>query len=132
MITQEQILDLLLDACPSFREPFNAANAKDMELPYLVSGEFARHLLHLYQANKLDEFPKVAEMIENMHINGDDYVKTFVTIGILEDLQNSWADTVNPEKFSVFLLPVSLKYWHSLNKFWKGETPMVSSDVKKL
>lgn len=129
MIEKERLSSLLLEACPSFKATYDAS--KDKDLDYMIASAFARHLLNLYKANKTEEFSKVSELIENLHVAGDDYVKEYATIGILEDIQNIWGnDKTDPEKFAAFLLPVSLKYWHSLNKFWKGGIPIVGSDIE--
>lgn len=71
-------------------------------------------------------------MIEDFHTDGDDYVKEYATIGILEGIQNVWGNNdTDPENFAKFLLPISKQYWDSLNKFWNGEVPIVGSDIEK-
>jgi len=42
----------------------------------------------LEKANRTEEFPAVFEIIERMHLEGDDYVKEAATIGMLEGIQN--------------------------------------------
>jgi len=129
MIIKEQIAIKLLEACPSFKEKYDASDSKDLD--YVIAGKFAYHLLELYKSKKLDEFSKIAQLIEELHISGDGYVKEYATIGILESIQNVWGHSeTDPEKFTEFLLPVSLKYWNSLNKFWNGEIPVVGSDIE--
>lgn len=119
---------MLLESCPSFETTYELSDNK--ELHYVIAGDFARHLLDLYQKNKTNEFKAIAQMVENLHIYGDHYVKEYATIGILESIQNVWGNNnVNPENFARFLHPVSLKFWNSLNKFWSGEAPFVGSDV---
>lgn len=128
MIEKQQITSLLLEACPSFKKTYEAFDDKDLN--YAVAGELAHHLLDLYKNNKTEEFSKLARLIEEFHTKGDSYVKEYATIGILEDIQNVWGNNkTDPEKFAVFLLPVSLKYWKSLNNFWDGKIPNVGSDV---
>lgn len=128
MINKNQLPTLLIKACPSFKAVLDGSD--DQELHYMVAGDFARHLLDLYTAQQLEEFSKVAELIEDLHINGDEYVKEYATIGILEGIQNVWGNHgSDPEKFAPFLLPVNLKYWHSLNRFWNGEIPFVGFDI---
>lgn len=130
MIEKQHIPTLLIKACPSFKAVLDTCD--DQELHYMVAGDFAHHLLQLYSAQKLEEFPDVAKLIEELHINGDEYVKEYATIGILEGIQNVWGNNgSDPEKFAAFLLPVSLKYWQSLNRFWNGEIPVVGIDVEK-
>ncbi len=120
---------MLLEACPSFQAVYDKAD--DHDLPYIIAGEFARHLLALYKNNNTTEFTDVAALIEKLHIDGDSYVQEFATIGILEGIQNVWGNNgVQAQDFSSYLLPVSQKYWDSLNDFWDGKVPYVGSDVE--
>lgn len=129
MIKKEHITTKLLEACPSFQPVYDASD--DKELDYIIASDFAHHLLDLYINQKQDKFPQVGQMIEALHIDGDSYVKEYATIGILEGIQNVWSNNkTDPKKFAEFLLPVSLQYWKSLNKFWAGEIPIVGRDIK--
>lgn len=119
---------MLVESCPSFETAYELSN--DKELHYAIAGNFARHLLDLYQTNKINEFEAIAQMIENLHLYGDHFVKEYATTGILESIQNIWGNSnVDPENFARFLQPVSLKFWNSLNRFWNGEIPLVGTDV---
>jgi hypothetical protein len=121
MIKKEQVVQLVLDACPSFRETLS--NSKDRDLLYVVAGDLARHLLELYRVGKAEEFIAVAKMIEQLHLDGDPYVNELATIGFLEGIQNGWANNgEDPETFFQFLLPESRKRWKALNNFWQGKT----------
>jgi hypothetical protein len=89
-------------------------------------GGFARHLLDLFRAGKTEVFPSVAQVIERLHVEGDPYVREAATIGLLEGIQNAWANNnADPEVFFPFLLPESARWWKSLNKFWSGESKHV-------
>lgn len=126
LITKEKIALLLIEACPSFESIYEASDSKEFD--YIIAGEFARHLLTLYKSDDIEEFPNVAELIEKLHVNGDSYVKEFATVGILEDIQNVWVNNdTDAEIFETYLLPVSKKYWKSLNDFWQGEIFHVGS-----
>ena len=89
MITRNEIVSGILDACPSF-SPVHAALCADgeAELTYIVLGRFADHLVELHQAGSEAEFSDVAELIERIHAEGDDYVREAATIGLLEGIQN--------------------------------------------
>ncbi len=129
MITKEEIAYRLLQACPSFKPIYDESDNKD--LLYSLGGDFAHHLLTLLQNGEISEFPAVAEMIERLHIEGDSYTKEFATIGLLEGIQNVWSNKgTDPENFRTFLLPLSQKYWQSLNDFWDGKVPYVSHDTE--
>jgi len=119
-IEQHQVMPMLLNACPSFRETWEASlKRSDTALLYISLGEFARHLRELYIIDNVNEFPAVATVIENLHVNGTPYVKEAASVGLLENIQNSWRNNgIDPEEFAKFLKPESKKWWKSLNDFW--------------
>jgi hypothetical protein len=124
VITQKQIIPMLTEACPSFQN--------DEELVYVALGDFARHLLALYQDQKITSFPAVARVIERLHIEGDGEVKETATIGLLEGIQNVWGNNeVDPELFTAHLLPESRKWWDELNAFWRGERRYVGEGLQQ-
>jgi len=114
-----------MEACPSFRPP-----AEDQDLLYVVLGDFARHLLQLQKQSRTEEFPKVARTIERLHVEGDHYVREAATIGLLEGIQNVWGNEgTDPELFVRYLLPVSARWWQSLNDFWSGRSKFVGDGL---
>lgn len=73
----------------------------------------------MLEQGKTETFPKIFEVVEQWHIEGDSYVQEAATIGFLEALQNI---NTEPEHFRQFLGPESEKWWDKLNRFWdKGE-----------
>lgn len=121
VISKDQVMLLLIEACPSFRSP-----SDDQDLLYVTLGDFARHLLQLQQQGRTYEFPEIARVIERLHIEGDHDVRDAVTIGLLEGIQNVWSnDGTDPELFVRHLLPVSARWWQSLNDFWSGRSEFV-------
>ncbi len=61
-----------------------------------------------------------------------DTVRDLATIGLLEGIQNTWAnDDQNPEVFVEFILPESRKWWGELNDFWAGKIPYVGAGILK-
>src|SRR6476620_4093663 len=124
MMTNEQLMPLLLSACPSFSTRWEEHRAfyEDEQLLYIDLGEFAHHLIELEKANRKEEFPAVFEIIERMHLDGDDYVKEAATSGMLEGIQNVAGNSgIDPERFAKYLNPESAKRWQQLNKFWEGK-----------
>lgn len=125
MITREQVMPLLIEACPSFR----ATSANEGSL-YVSLGDFAHHLLLLYRQRHTEEFPAVAQIIERFQAEGDSSVREAVTIGLLEGIQNVWRNEgTDPELFVRHLLPVSTKWWRSLNDFWAGKSKFVGENL---
>jgi hypothetical protein len=129
MIKREQVLPLILEACPSFRETWNKSD--NQELPYVVMGDLARHLLSLYCDARTDEFRPLCAVIERLQTDGDGYVREFATVGFLEAVQNVWSNNgADPEAFCEFLLPESRKWWKELNDFWAGKIPYVGAGLR--
>ena len=124
MITQEQVVPMILEACPSFQETW--IRSDDQDLLNIVMGDLARHLLSLYQIRRKEEFGPLCEVIERLQLDGDRHVRELATIGILETIQNVWN---HPEEFCRFLLPESKKWWKELNDFWTGKIPYVGAGL---
>ena len=132
MITKEQMIPILLKACPSFQKKWDGHCAEHLNeiLYYVVLGDFAHHLLELDQQKTVESFPTIARAIEQLQAEGDGYVREAATIGLLEGVQNVWKNNnVDPELFFPYLLPVSAKWWQSLHDFWDGKT---SPEVVKI
>jgi hypothetical protein len=123
LITKEQVMPLFLNACPSFSKRWEEHRAfyEDEHLLYIDLGEFAHHLIELEKSNQTEEFPAVFDLIEKIHLEGDDFVKEAATIGMLEGIQNVAGNSgVEPERFAKYLKPESAKWWRRLNSFWEG------------
>lgn len=135
MITREEVMPLLINACPSFSGKWEIYKQEWYDegeefLLYCDSGEFARHLIELFRQSSTKEFEKVFEVIEKLHVEGDDYVKEAATIGFLESIQNiAGNNDLDPEVFYKFLKPESSKWWHELNKFWNAEIKYVGETI---
>jgi hypothetical protein len=132
MITKEQVMPLLLNACPSFSKRWEEHRDfyEGKELLYVELGEFAHHLVELHKANRIEEFPVVFKVIERMHLEGDHYVKEAATIGMLEGIQNVAGNSgLEPEEFVQYLKPESFKWWRQLNDFWEAKIPYVGATI---
>src|SRR5882762_6362892 len=101
MITKPQVVPMLLDACPSFRPVWEEhLHDNGEEVLYVALGDFARHLLELFQAGTTEAFPGVARVIERLHVEGDPYVReaashaclrAFRTCGVTAALTRSFS-----------------------------------------
>jgi len=132
MITKDQVMPLLVEACPSYGEKWELQRAifREEQLLYVDMGDFAHHLVDLHKANQSHEFPAVFAVLERLHIEGDHYVREAATIGLLEGIQNVASNNgLNPEQFVPFLGPESQKWWRQLNDFWQGKIPYVGATV---
>ncbi|GEP46395.1 DUF7674 family protein [Brevifollis gellanilyticus] len=116
MISKDQVMPLLMDACPSYR-PL----VEYQDLLHPAAGHFVDHLWQLHQQNRTTDFPEVARTLERLLIEGDEDVRDVTIIGLLEGIQNVWGNNgTDPEIFARHLLPVSAMQWKSLNAFWDG------------
>lgn len=83
---------MIVETCPSFSEKWEEHKKEyaDEEnyLLYIALGKFARHLIELEQEDQTSEFEDVFKLIENLHIEGEYYVREAATIGLLEGVQN--------------------------------------------
>jgi hypothetical protein len=127
VILKDDVMPLLLQACPSFRGPWSLYQCDpsyEAGFLYVDLGEYARHVVHLGKAGGVAELDAVFAAIERLHIDGDEYVKEAATVGLLEAIQNAAAHAGLPSALLVpHLGPISAAWWRELEKFWSGNTP---------
>lgn len=103
----------LVRVCPSSAPVFDAENEKLP--PSLLSQAFANHLLELYRAGHVEEFPSLAIQIERFYTLGNKKARDWATLGLLESIQSVWSATeIDPERFRRYLQPHSLQDWDRL------------------
>ena len=91
-------------------------------LDYLALADLSRHLIDLMLAGKLEEFPAVFAVVEELHVQGDAYVRNAATIGLQESLQNlAEQRNVSKDDITQWLQPESRKWWDRLEAFWSGD-----------
>jgi hypothetical protein len=132
MITQDEVMPILLGVCPSFCQRWKEHKAfyDKEDLLYLDLSEFARHLIELYQGSQTGEFAEVFNAVERLHLEGDEFVREAAVIGLLEGIQNIAGNSgVDPESFFTYLQPKSRKWWRQLNDFWNGKIPYVGATI---
>jgi hypothetical protein len=131
VIEQTQVLDMLVQACPTFaaaRDEHVAEYGNDVL--YVAAGEFAHHLLALQLDGETSCFAEVGATIERMHTEGTPDVRELATIVVLEGIQNVWGhSSADPGLFLEYLGPESRSWWQGLNNFWSGKAPVVRSGV---
>jgi hypothetical protein len=137
MISRDAMFEPMLIACPSFGAAWTEFLADwqshdqpaARELPlYLALNALARHLGRLLQDGNTDTFKTVFHVVERWHVEGDVYVQTAATVGLLEDLQNpANTGTKSPAEFVRWLGPETMNGWRALERFWgHPETPSVT------
>lgn len=120
MIDKEEMFDLALKACPSFKpvwEEFIDEWKDEKDLPlYLALGDLSRHISTLVETKQDYELKELFAVIEGWHIEGSPYVQEAATIGLLEGLQGE----SNARSIELYLLPESKKWWDKVNQFWEN------------
>lgn len=127
MVDRVAMMESFIVACPGFAPTFDTFLtewAEEPELPYyLALGDFSRYLIKLLENDQRNELSAAFKMIEQLHVDGDRYVREAATIGILENLQNTnLHGPTKPDQCLEFLGPVSLKYWCKVTNFWENGT----------
>jgi hypothetical protein len=133
MITQEQMLPMLVEFCPTFAEKWqeHKEEYKDEEnfFHHLALADFARHLTELEKNNQTGDFEKVFELIERFNFDGDDNVQNAVVVSLLENLKLN--HEIDGEIFVKYLHTESLKWWSEIGKFWSGKTQYIGQTYEE-
>ena len=135
VITCDEVMPLLLVACPSFGPTWSSdlerddvhVNEDGTRLHYLDAGVFATHLVGLHRSGADDEVRAAFAVIERLHVEGDPYVRELASIGYLEDLQGDVRAHPDDHAFVESVLgPESAARWRGLRAFWSGRAPFVT------
>jgi hypothetical protein len=123
MIDRDEMMRLLLDACPSFRLEWDAFVSEwedeQPDLPlYIALAAFVRHLMVVYKRGELEVLREVFPVVERLQVEGDEYVRNAAIVGILECLANwNMHGTTKPKQFIPFLGPASQAWWEEYGDF---------------
>lgn len=133
MIGPAAVMPMLIEAVPSFEAVWDGSeNVHEGErLLYLDAGDFIRHLVRKYLADEVDEFPAAFAVIEQLVVEGDDYVRNLGVIGFLEGLQMMTVTEagIDPEAaFRPLVGPASERWWERINRFWAGDHTALQVD----
>lgn len=128
MITKDEMMGVLIQACPSFAPEWQAFledfrdEAENLPL-YVALSALARHISGLLAQGDTPTLRAVFAAVERLHVEGDPYVREAICIGLLEDLQNPAIHSgTAPAQVRPFLGPESAKRWADLDRFWTGGT----------
>ncbi|MCL2859103.1 MAG: hypothetical protein FWF46_00735 [Oscillospiraceae bacterium] len=98
----------------------------NIDLAYVMAGEFTRFLLEKYKKNDLDTVRRGFDFIEQLHLNKEHKIRELATIGYLESMLGT--DLSRSDNFLNFLGVESKKWWDKLNKFWNGDIMALRDD----
>ena len=122
MIEKLEAMPILIEACPSFEDAWQThVSDYGNDVLHVAAGGFARHLLDLFEKKDLTAFPAVGVVLERFLVEGSPFVRELAIVGVLESLQNTWANNqVDPETFFPYLGRESASAWKDLNRLWSG------------
>lgn len=134
MLTQQDMMPLLLAACPSYRARWEAYVADACYLPELVYvhlGDFADHALNLLEAGEVEELRAVFSVVERFFREGDDYVRNAVVVGLLEGIWFKGSNTGRrPQRMAEHLGPAARAAWADAEGwFWDTDDPNDMADL---
>ena len=113
MITKEQVVPAILEACPFYEETWKKHFAfYEEDLLYVFVPDLVNSVVELDTENKQQEILSVFKVIEKLLVEGDKDVKNIIKIGVLEDFRYIFGKHF--EKFSKYLKPNSLKFWKTV------------------
>ena len=125
MITKLDMMDSMVEACPSFRPQWDKFlaewNSEDNKPLYLALGSLARHLIQKLATRDVNSLSRAFAVVERWQREGDSFVREAATVGFLEDLQNeNLHESTTPMEFEPFLLTESAKCWKKVDLFWRN------------
>ncbi len=124
MIAENEVMPLLVGACPSFAgrwHEYVSDPIYDPDLLYVHLGELASHLVALMDRGATSEFQAVFDVTERLLLDENIHVRRAMTVGFLEGIQNVSGGRVDPERFVPHLRPETARKWQLLNDSWNGD-----------
>ncbi|WP_442600757.1 DUF7674 family protein [Paenibacillus sp. KN14-4R] len=137
MIEKEMVMDILVEACPSYKLRYEKYIKETYEpgeeiLIYVDISDFIDHIIDLKRNEKTKELVIIFNVVELLHIIGNEFVKEFATIGFLESLLHELTNQgIEQNTFESYLKPVTKTWWNNLIDFWNGKTKYVGGPLKK-
>ena len=125
MIRRQNMMEVLLEACPTFRPEWERFLDEWKDEPgepplYVSLGDFAEHLISMLREGRSERFLPIFAALERLELEGEHWVREATTIGILEQLQNTNLHSeTSPEDFREYLQPETERWWDKLYEFWQ-------------
>lgn len=123
MITLDDVMPLILEACPAFLPELEAYYRRyDVTLGsrpfyYIEAGRLNSWLYKRLESHEIECFPAVFALIERLLVEGNNQVKDLVATGILEGLQNRAMYAHGQNGHTIFLPwlgPLTREEWDNL------------------
>jgi len=131
-INQEQIkrdsaLAMLVSVFPNLKLNWESyvkseyENYSEERLDYVDIGEIIRYIIEKKKCDDTSQFEEFFNRVETILVNGDDYTKELIVIGLLEGIQNVCGFDVDYYTgFNDWLKPETKRAWEELIHFWEG------------
>ena len=115
MITKDQVISVVLEVCPFYKEHTEKhLNSFEEDLLYVFVPDLVNSAIELEKNNKQKEILSIFEVVEKLLVEGDKDVKNIIKIGVLENFRIIFGK--NFAKFVKYLKPNSLRFWKTIPK----------------
>jgi len=124
MITEPEVMPLLLAACPGFEPTWQEHLAwwkGDERGSYNDAAEFARYLVESYNRGETSEFSAAFATIEKILNEGEKNAGDVAVVGVLEDIQTIASHSCGADVFVQWLGPTSRDAWAEIERVWAGK-----------
>lgn len=132
LIWRDQMMPLMLAACPSFQAHWKACYGLgvskkcnvDQDVPdalplYLSVDDLSRHIACKLDFNETSEFAAVFAIVERWIVEGSETVKAVAITGFLEDLLRPHIYALSgPKDLLLWVGPRTYKWWVEVGGFW--------------
>jgi hypothetical protein len=111
VIRYDDVLPLLLEACPSYAPSDEASRHDDRNGHYVNVWFFVSHLIRLLGEGRTEQFPLVFEVVDRVLGEGDHEARGLISNGFLRDLTSPEAFVgapTGPRDFVLWLGPRAL------------------------
>ena len=128
MITESEVIPLLLVACPGFQSAWEKHLAYwngDVTGAFIDAGEFAHYIVACYERNDTSEFAAAFAAIEKVLNEGDQKARDIAGIGVLEDIQTIASHSCGGDVFVQWLGPASRVAWAQIAKMWERKASLM-------
>jgi hypothetical protein len=124
MLTQDQVIPLLLEAAPGFestwREHLQWWGTEERGI-YNDTGAFATYVVDALEMGHTQEFAQVFGVLERLLTEGDENTKAAASVGALESIQvQSTHRPFGPNAFLPWLGPKSREAWDAIDALWEA------------
>jgi hypothetical protein len=123
MIRTEEMIPMLLDACPGFRprwEQHIAYWEGEAAGLYVDLSQFVDYLMAAYEQGETTTLESAFDLLERFLVDGGSSVQEHAALGIIETLQNAAGHQQYTEKvFVPFLKTQSLREWKAIEQGWE-------------